>query len=202
MYTTILNKRKIHGLIGPIFASTLILTAITGFSYRWFRNAFHYPKENVDWLLEVHQGKGLLQGFELFYTLFNAVGIFALLFTGYGMIRQFFWKGSYQRRIPRTSREFHQKLSSIVLIPLGISAFTGVLYRYLTIVFGYSHDEVGVLMFIHQGDFLLFTGANLVYTFIVGVGLLSMAISGLFMWSNKYQVSKSISSVPLNASPL
>ncbi len=65
------------------------------------------------------------------------------------------------------SRQFHKALAPWVFLPLFISSITGLLYRVLRDLLGYSRDQVHWLMSLHEGEWL---GDNGEYNFIYQKG--------------------------------
>ena len=52
------------------------------------------------------------------------------------------------------SRQFHKLLAPWVFLPLLISAISGLCYRILKDLFGYTRDDVHWLMSLHEGEWL------------------------------------------------
>ena len=52
------------------------------------------------------------------------------------------------------SRKFHQLLAPWIFLPLFISALSGLFYRVLKDLFGYTKDDVLWLMSMHEGEWL------------------------------------------------
>ncbi len=80
----------------------------------------------------------------------------------------------------RQFRQFHRALAPIVLFPLTVTVFTGVIYRLGKSWFGLSRDQLHFLMVIHEGEYF---GATLepIYVLLNGLGLLWMLATGSFM---------------------
>lgn len=84
-------------------------------------------------------------------------------------------KAQYQRQL----RQIHRALAPILVLPLILTAVTGVIYQ----VFDLAHQDRGVrwLLALHKGHF----GAlNLttIYPFLNGLGLIVLAVSGFSLW--------------------
>lgn len=81
-------------------------------------------------------------------------------------------------------RKFHRKVAPVLLLPLLLSSFTGIGYRIGRTWFGLSDDFGDVMMTLHEGRFL---GKPLVplYVLFIGLGLLSLAITGMTMMRKK-----------------
>ena len=77
-------------------------------------------------------------------------------------------------------RKLHKTVAPLVLLPLAITVFTGVIYRLAKDWFGASRDSVHFLMDIHEGEYF---GKTLepFYVLLNGLGLLWMIITGGIM---------------------
>ncbi len=77
-------------------------------------------------------------------------------------------------------RKLHHQVAPIVLIPLLVTAFTGVCYRLGKSWLGLSRDQVHFLMVIHEGEYL---GSQLepVYVLLNFLGVMFMLITGTMM---------------------
>ena len=92
------------------------------------------------------------------------------------------------------SRQFHKSLAPWVFIPLFISALTGLLYRVLKDLLGYSRDEVHWLMSLHEGEWLGDNG-ELIYVILNSLGLIWMLITGFQMFSKTFSFTKKVTKV-------
>lgn len=77
-------------------------------------------------------------------------------------------------------REWHRRLAGIMILPLIITAITGVSYRLSKDWFGFSRDEAHFLMVIHEGEYL---GDELkgIYVLLNGLGVLFLLTTGATM---------------------
>ncbi len=85
-------------------------------------------------------------------------------------------------------RDTHAALAPLVLLPLLVTATTGVGYRLLRDWAGLGRDQSHLLMVIHEGEWLkplLGPGAETIYVLLNGLGLLWMLISGAAMLTQK-----------------
>jgi len=172
------NSRWWHSNLALFVFLPLMATAFTGAAYRWTRNVFNFPKEDVKFLLQIHQGSYFTFPGPVAWTGFNAISLLFLIVTGYTMMKGF-WASSFVWRIPQSYREFHQKLSSFTILFVGISATTGVLYRWARNVFGFEKESVGWLLMVHEGGYL--ENLPVLYSGFVATGFLLMAFSGITM---------------------
>ena len=89
------------------------------------------------------------------------------------------------------SRQFHKALAPWVFLPLLISSITGLLYRVLKDLLGYSRDQVHWLMSLHEGEWLGDNG-ELIYVLFNSVGVLWMLVTGFQMFSKTISFSKKV----------
>eukprot|EP01117_Protostelium_nocturnum_P019673 TRINITY_DN8587_c0_g1_i1.p1 TRINITY_DN8587_c0_g1~~TRINITY_DN8587_c0_g1_i1.p1 ORF type:complete len:232 (-),score=48.85 TRINITY_DN8587_c0_g1_i1:110-805(-) len=177
-------NRWVHGsIVGPIIAPGLFLIGLTGVTYRWSRKVFGFEKEAVNWILETHHGGNLSWIHEeafLFYSGIHSFALLTLAFTGYFMIRNFPWRAGFLWKRPSFGREMHQKLASLLLFTLSLTALTGIVFLWCRDVLKASKESIKWLMVIHQGK--IFPGFELVYTAFNGIGLMLLVSSGMWMW--------------------
>jgi hypothetical protein len=84
----------------------------------------------------------------------------------------------------RQFRQLHLLVAPIVILPLVVTAFTGVAYRLGRSWLGFSREQAHFLMVLHEGEYL---GDTLkpFYVLLNGLGLLWMLITGCFLlWQN------------------
>lgn len=96
-------------------------------------------------------------------------------------------------------RKLHRKIALIFLLPLLLSAMTGVFYRVGRTWFGFSDEFGDMMMMFHEGRFL---GKPLVpvYVLFTGLGLLTMAITGITMLKKRENGNKN-ESTPTKLTP-
>jgi hypothetical protein len=77
-------------------------------------------------------------------------------------------------------RKIHRKIAPILFLPLLASALTGIAYRLGRYWFNIPNEVANFFMVIHQGEYL---GQALVpiYVLLVGLGLISLIVTGLSM---------------------
>ncbi len=170
--------KRAHACLGAIFLIPAILTALTGVTYRFARNVLQVEKDQVKWLMRLHQGE-FLEGFSVVYTAFNAMGMLFLILSGWRMMRQRFWRADFKWERPKTWRALHQQCSSLVLFFLLVTPLTGASYRFLRNVCKAEKEHVRWLMAIHEGNY--FTNSSVIYTALTAACLLVMATSGATM---------------------
>jgi hypothetical protein len=108
-------------------------------------------------------------------------GLFALIGTGIVMIAQKKARGQDILR-PKgfTFRSVHGLLAPILLLPLFVSASTGIIYRISRTWFGLPKEQVEIFMDIHQGNYLG-SFLRVIYVLLVGLGLLGILVTGMQM---------------------
>lgn len=83
-----LRERRYHQLMGIILLIPFLLTTITGVLYHFGVFGLHLPKENVRWLLVIHQGAYLGSALKPVYVLLLGLGIVSMMFTAWKMLAQ------------------------------------------------------------------------------------------------------------------
>ena len=94
-------------------------------------------------------------------------------------------------KIFSNSRQFHKALAPWIFLPLFLSATTGLLYRVLKDLLGFSRDEAHWLMSLHEGEWLGEYG-ELIYVFLNSLGVIWMLFTGFQMFSKKISFSKKV----------
>ena len=84
------NIRQLHRKIAPIIFLPLLLTALTGVSYRIGKSWFGLSEEFGDAMMFIHQGTWLGPQLRPFYVLLNALGAIGMIITGIIMSGLFF----------------------------------------------------------------------------------------------------------------
>ena len=89
------------------------------------------------------------------------------------------------------SRQLHKTLAPWVILPLFLSASTGLFYRISKDLLGFSRDQVHWLMSLHEGEWLGENG-ELIYVFLNSLGVFWMLITGFQMFSKKISFFKKV----------
>jgi len=172
--------RQLHRTLAGVVLLPLFITAFTGFSYRFCRNALGIEKEKVAWLLHVHNGN--LFGFEwlsVLYVTFLAFGVLFMISTGVTLLS----RANNQLlkfKPPSSLRQVHHSVAFIVFPFLSVSAITGWLFRVSWTVFGIQDKaKVSWLLKIHQASYI--PGAPVVYTMLLFLLVAILVISGSSM---------------------
>ncbi|MGB0561873.1 MAG: PepSY domain-containing protein [Spirulinaceae cyanobacterium] len=74
--------RTLHRTIAPFVMLPLVITILTGVSYRLGKSWFGLSRDQVHWLMVIHEGEYLGQFLEPIYVLLNGLGALFMLTTG------------------------------------------------------------------------------------------------------------------------
>ncbi len=165
--------RRLHRTLAPWLAVLLILTALTGVSYRVGRAWFGMDKTTGHRVLALHTGDWMGTTASTAYTVVVAAGIVVLAGSGIAMAVN-------RPGIAKTNkpRRWHAFLGLAVAFPLLVSAATGTAYTLGVAFFSISEETRHFLMTIHEGAWLGRT-LKVYYVLLLGTGALALAFSGL-----------------------
>lgn len=82
--------RKLHRTVAPIVLLPLLVTITTGVTYRLSKDWFGFSRDQVHFLMTLHEGEYLGPTLEPFYVLLNGLGLLWMLVTGSVMAFQHF----------------------------------------------------------------------------------------------------------------
>jgi hypothetical protein len=172
--------RKLHRTIAPIIFVPLLLSALTGIGYRIGRSWLAIPRRAGHLLMAVHQGEYLGHALTPVYVLFVGLGLLGAIATGLTLTGWFRGNRSAKAANSLNFRQIHRRLAPLFFIPLALVAMTGIGYSLGESWLGLPEGIADRLMDIHQGSFL---GNRLrpIYVLVVGMGLLSLLITGIEM---------------------
>lgn len=172
-----MNFRTLHRKVAPVLFLPLLLTALTGVTYRVGRAWFGLPDSIADGLLTIHEGRFLGNPLVPLYVLLMGLGLVGLITTGLIMVVK---RRATQAKPKRDRRWVHRWAGMIACLPLLVSAITGIAYRLGNAWFGLSGAQVSFLMTLHEGRYL---GNTLkpFYVLAVGAGLVVLLITGIQM---------------------
>jgi uncharacterized iron-regulated membrane protein len=178
-----ISWRKWHRKLAPILVLPLAISAVTGILFRVGQSWVGLPPTTLRTLLSVHQGAYLGDALKIVYVLLLGLGLVGMIVTGLTMFRR---RSATTGRKPPTvqanwnPRFLHRRLTLILVLPLFISALTGILYRLGRDGLGLTFQQIGFLMQIHQGSYLGST-FQVIYVLLLGLGLLAILITGVDM---------------------
>lgn len=162
--------RLIHRRLAPWLFILPALAAITGMAFRVGKRWFGVDKETGHFLMDLHTGEWAGEVFSTAQVLIAGLGLLILLITGAAI----FLKS--KSRAPM--RLFHRLLGIILLLPLAVTAISGVAYKFGEEYFGISEETGDLLMDIHEGAWLG-KEAKVYYVLALGLGLLATGLLGL-----------------------
>jgi hypothetical protein len=84
--TFLVRVRELHQRIAPFVLLPLFVTVCSGVGYRLARDWFGASREQVHWLLTLHEGEWLGPTLEPVVVLMNAVGLLWMLITGLALL--------------------------------------------------------------------------------------------------------------------
>lgn len=163
--------RLLHRKISPWLVPSLLLLAGTGLTYRIGRSWFGMSKETGGNVLSFHTGEFIDANVSVIYLL--AVGGTLLFLIGSG-----FWMMMTSRKSKNKIRASHRLIATIIILPLALSAFTGIAIQLGKVWFNFDESTLKLLLSLHQGSWL---GKDLrpFYILILGTGLITLCITGL-----------------------
>jgi hypothetical protein len=80
--------RQLHQTVAPFVILPLSITILTGVTYRLAKSWFGLSRDQVHWLMTLHEGEYLGQFGEPIYVLLNGLGALWMLVTGSVMVWQ------------------------------------------------------------------------------------------------------------------
>lgn len=78
----LVRLRELHRSVAPFVLAPLLVTVFSGVSYRLARDWFGASREQVHWIMAVHEGEWLGPTLEPVVVLLNAIGLLWMLITG------------------------------------------------------------------------------------------------------------------------
>ena len=84
--TLLVRVRELNQRIAPFVLLPLFVTVCSGVGYRLARDWFGASREQVHWLMTLHEGEWLGPTLEPIVVLMNAVGLLWMLITGLALL--------------------------------------------------------------------------------------------------------------------
>ena len=84
--TLLVRVRELHQRIAPFVLLPLFVSVCSGVGYRLARDWFGASREQVHWLMTLHEGEWLGPTLEPIVVLMNAVGLLWMLITGLALL--------------------------------------------------------------------------------------------------------------------
>ena len=168
-----MNSRSFHRRFAPWIGGALVFSALTGMAFRLGRSWFSINSNWSGFFLSLHSWDWLGDRFSLVALAILALGIFVLLGSAVLML----WQTRKKLfRAPKASRLIHRLLGLALLLPLALSALTGVAYRVVELNDG-SDETLDFLMDLHAGGWLG-RGFSPYYVAALGLAVLLSSFSG------------------------
>ena len=79
------NSRQFHKALAPWVFLPFLISSITGLLYRVSKDLLGYSREQVHWLMSLHEGEWLGGNGEIIYVLLNSLAVLWMLVTGFQM---------------------------------------------------------------------------------------------------------------------
>ena len=79
------NSRQFHKALASWVFLPLFISSITGLLDRVSKDLLGYSREQVHWLMSLHDGEWLGDNGELIYVILNSLGVLWMLITGFQM---------------------------------------------------------------------------------------------------------------------
>ena len=92
------NSRQFHNALAPLVFLPLFISSITGLLYRVSKDLLGYSKEQVHWLMSLHEGEWLGDNGELIYVLLSSMVVLWMLITGFQMFSKTI---SFTKKVPK-----------------------------------------------------------------------------------------------------
>ena len=92
------NSRQFHKSLAPWVFLPLFISALTGLFYRITKDLLGYTRDEVHWLMSLHEGEWLGDNGELIYVILNSLGLIWMLMTG---IQMFSKKFSFTKKVTK-----------------------------------------------------------------------------------------------------
>ena len=93
------NSRQIHQALAPWVFLPLFLSAISGLFYRISKDLLGFSRDEVHWLMSLHEGEWLGDNGEVIYVLLNSFGVLWMLITG---LQMFSKKISFFKKVTKS----------------------------------------------------------------------------------------------------
>jgi hypothetical protein len=82
MVSALAQIRKAHAAIAPVVLTPLAITVASGMGYRLLKDWGGLSREQVHWLMVLHEGEWLGKAAEPVYVLLNGLGLLWMLTSG------------------------------------------------------------------------------------------------------------------------
>jgi hypothetical protein len=164
------GARTFHRSFALWIAIPLFVSLATGLTYRVGRSWFGMEKPTGNFILGIHTGEWMGHWLSGLYILVVGLGLLAMAASGLKM--------ALPKKTKNKPRLIHRALGLTLLLPLTVSAVTGIGFHFGSTALQFSEPTLKLLMSLHQGNWM---GPALrpFYVLFVGLGLLFVLVSGL-----------------------
>lgn len=165
--------RLLHRKFAPWLLPFLLLSAVSGITYRVGRSWFGFTKEKGNEVLYFHTGAWFGTHGSVIYVILIGLGLLFLVISGLWMLKT---SQSPNNKL----RKSHRLLGLIFSLPLIITAVTGIAYHVGDKWLHADEKTLKLIMNLHQGSWL---GPDLrpFYILLIGGGLIVLCLTGLRM---------------------
>mgnify|MGYP006289157137 CR=1 FL=1 len=88
MSSLLIQVRRLHAALAPVVLTPLLLTVCSGMTYRLLKDWAGLSRDQVHWLMVLHEGEWLGPAAEPVVVLLNGLGLLWMLGTGAVLLRQ------------------------------------------------------------------------------------------------------------------
>jgi uncharacterized iron-regulated membrane protein len=174
-----MNFRTLHRKIAPFIFLPLLLSALSGVTYRVGKDWFGLSGGFRDVMMSIHQGSYLGQSLSSVYVLLVALGLVGAIATGVSMLLRMRTQRRQSSPATQSPRSLHRAIAPIFFLPLLVSASTGVTYRFAETL-GLPLEQTQLMLRLHQGSYLG-QPLRVFYVLAVGLGLVGLLATGIQM---------------------
>jgi hypothetical protein len=82
MTSLLVTIRRLHAWVAPLALAPLLITVLSGMGYRLLKDWGGLGRDQVHWLMVLHEGEWLGPRAEPFYVLLNGLGLLWMLGSG------------------------------------------------------------------------------------------------------------------------
>jgi hypothetical protein len=80
--------RRLHGSVAPLVLAPLLITVCSGMAYRLLKDWAGLGRDQLHFLMVLHEGEWLGKALEPLYVLLNGLGLLWMLISGASLVLQ------------------------------------------------------------------------------------------------------------------
>ena len=88
MTSLLATVRRLHAAMAPVVLTPLLLTVLSGMAYRLLKDWGGLERDQVHWLMVLHEGEWLGHQGEPLYVLLNGLGLLWMISSGVMLMSQ------------------------------------------------------------------------------------------------------------------